>query len=49
MQDNRMRFTLRLPKDLYGTLKNIAAEKGVSVNSVILQILWDWTKKNTSA
>ena len=40
-KDARTRFTFRLPEELYETLKDKAAVKGVSVNAIILQILRD--------
>ena len=43
--DNRIRFTFRLPKDLYNQLGVIAEKKGVSINALILQIIWDYFKK----
>lgn len=48
MQDNRMRFTLRMPKELYNVLRSIASEKGISTNSGILQILWEWVNNTTA-
>nr|DAJ90250.1 MAG TPA: repressor [Bacteriophage sp.] len=38
------RFTFRIPKKLLDIIRNNASEKGVSVNALILQILWDWTE-----
>ena len=43
-KDERVRFTFRLPKELFDNLKNEAKKKGTSVNALILQILWDWDK-----
>lgn len=40
--DVRERFTFRIPKRLMQMLRNEAKEKGVSVNALILQILWQW-------
>lgn len=40
------RFTFRLPKSLLDRLKQDAYTKGCSVNSLILQILWEWLKEN---
>lgn len=45
-KDVRTRFTFRLPEELYETLKDKAAAKGVSVNAIILQILWKWLEHN---
>lgn len=43
--DSIKRFTLRLPYKLYSKLVKEANIKGVSLNSLILQILWDWENK----
>ena len=45
IDDKRERFTFRIPKDLLARLKNEAVEKGVSVNALILQILWEWSDR----
>lgn len=45
-QDNRERFTLRMPKRLYEAIGEQATETGVSLNALILHILWDWLKEN---
>lgn len=42
---NRARFTFRVPDRLYELLKEEAAAKGVSLNALILQILWDWAER----
>lgn len=44
--DLRKRFTFRMPNSLHERLKNRAERMGVSVNSLILQILDDWVQKN---
>ena len=36
---------VRMPKILKQTLKEAAEQKGISLNAQILQILWDWKKK----
>lgn len=43
--DTRERFTLRLPKMLFDQLKEEAYRQGHSLNALILQILWDWVKR----
>lgn len=43
--DARERFTLRIPSALMLELKQTSANTGVSVNALILQILWDWLKR----
>lgn len=40
--DTRARFTLRIPQPLFEAIGNEACEQGVPINSLILQILWDW-------
>lgn len=45
-KDDRCRFTFRLPEKLMNELKELAQERGISLNSFILEILWDWMKKN---
>lgn len=39
------RFTFRLPDNLFENLKNEADEQGLSLNALILQILWSWVKE----
>ena len=48
IKDERVRFTFRLPNPLFQQLKKRSDDLGVSVNALILQILWDWkeNKKN---
>lgn len=45
-KDDRTRFTLRLPKELFSLLQEDANKIGVSVNSLILQILWSYVEDN---
>lgn len=42
INDARKRFTFRLPDSLFEKLKNKADKQGLSLNAMILQILWDW-------
>ena len=44
--DERIRFTLRLPENLLLVVGREAVKTGVPINALILQILWDWVKKN---
>lgn len=44
-KDEKVRFTLRLPSSLYKRLAENAREKGLAVNSEILNILWGYIKK----
>ena len=44
-KDLRKRFTFRMPSILHNRLKDRAEKMGVSVNSLILQILDDWVQK----
>lgn len=41
-KDTRTRFTLRLPCDLMNLIVSKANTYGLSVNSMILKILWEW-------
>lgn len=43
-KDDRERFTFRIPGKLMRMLRREAKEKGVSLNALILQILWQWTE-----
>lgn len=45
-KDDMTRFTFRMPEAMYSKLKEEAKRLGVSVNSLILQILWDWAKEH---
>lgn len=47
--DTRERFTFRIPSKLLKMLRREAQDKGVSLNALILQILWDWTDNQKSA
>lgn len=47
-KDERCRFTLRLPKELFERIQFEAERKGLSMNSIILEILWDWSEKNNT-
>lgn len=40
--DTRTRFTLRLPIRLFQELDERSKQIGVSVNALILQILWEY-------
>lgn len=39
-------MTIRPPDELRQQLKQIAHIRGLTVNALILQILWDWVKQN---
>ncbi len=45
MLANRVRTGLRIPYDLNTKLILIAEERGMSKNSLILQILWNYIKE----
>lgn len=47
-EDTRTRFTFRIPDPLLQKLKQESNEFGVSINALILQILWSWIKENTT-
>jgi predicted DNA binding CopG/RHH family protein len=38
----RTRFTFRLPVELFRRIKTAASKLGLSANSLIVKILWDW-------
>lgn len=40
--NDRVRFTFRLPSDLFEKVNQMAFNQGVSKNALILQILWDY-------
>lgn len=44
-ENEKIRFTFRIPEELYTELKDESTKLGVSVNALILQILWDWEKE----
>jgi len=44
----RKRLGLSIPISLYDIMKNETAYTGQTLNALILQILWDWAKKNPS-
>ena len=44
--DDRHRFTLRLPTRLMNTLKEDAERQGVPLNALVLKVLWEWVAKN---
>ena len=50
--DDRTRYTFRMPDALYRKLQERADDLGVSMNALILQILWDrsalWSDTNDS-
>lgn len=46
IRDDRARFTFRMPEKLLTQLKKESEGLGVSVNALILQILWEWVKEN---
>ena len=36
--------TLRLPEELYRKLKDIAKKRGVTLNAMLIQLLWEGLK-----
>lgn len=44
-KDNKVRFTLRIPKTVYDVLAHTATQKGIATNSEISDILWRHIKK----
>lgn len=47
--DNRVRFTLRLPSELFKLVGTEANALGQPMNALILQILWGWVKNQNEA
>ena len=41
----KSRIGLRIPKDILDQFKMIAQNRGISVNAFIINILWEWLKK----
>lgn len=39
-------MTVRAPDNLQKALKDVAKDKGLTRNALILQILWEWLEKN---
>jgi predicted HicB family RNase H-like nuclease len=37
---------LRPPEELKRELKNIAEKRGLTLNSLAIQIFWEWVNKN---
>lgn len=48
MQEKRVRAGLRIPYDLNTWLIEEARKKGITKNSLILQILWNWVDNQAS-
>jgi predicted HicB family RNase H-like nuclease len=44
--EQKKRYTLRLVKELADLVEAEAKKKGVSVNAVIVDVLWKWKQKN---
>ena len=38
----RTGYLLRIPQNLKGLLEKRAEEMGISLNALLLQILWEW-------
>lgn len=43
--DIRKRYTFRIPEELYQMAKAKADRLGISMNALLLDILWEWKKK----
>lgn len=41
-----MQILIRAPKKLKELLKKTADEMGITLNALILQIIWKWIKEN---
>jgi predicted HicB family RNase H-like nuclease len=46
-KDTKVRFTLRITKNLMESIEKEANKQGVSRNALILQILWDWSERKS--
>ena len=42
--DIRKRYTFRIPEELYQMAKAKADRLGISMNALLLDILWEWKK-----
>lgn len=40
-----MQILIRAPKKLKELLRELAEQKGITLNALILQILWDWVER----
>ena len=49
MTEERKRYTFRLPKGLYLKLEQEAKKQGISINALMLKILWDWSERKNKA
>ena len=46
--DDRVRFTLRMPTDLYKALCDEAKKRGFTANAMLVDILWSYVSKRDS-
>lgn len=46
MTSDSARFTLRLTGELKRRLEKTGRDMGISLNALVVQILWDWAKNN---
>ena len=44
-----MKILIRAPQELKELLQVRSKKLGITLNALILQILWDWVKRNKSA
>ena len=44
-KDERMRFTLRMPQEIFQSIGSEASLRGIPLNALILQILWEWLER----
>lgn len=49
MTEERKRYTFRLAKGLYLKLEQEAKKQGISINALMLKILWDWSERKNKA
>lgn len=45
----RKRIGLAIPKVLYEKIYDIAQYQGLTMNSFIIQLLWDWVETNKAS
>ena len=44
-----LQILIRAPEELKGLLQSDAKRRGTTLNALILQILWEWVRKNEKA
>ena len=49
MTNDTARFTLRLPSELKERLTERSEKMGISLNSLVIQLLWQWLDERSQA